>query len=125
MDKVGKFTGKTLAELRLMTQGQIRQAQKPNLDGKTKKELIEIEFDQTEFPDPTTGEDSQNGQVWRFTVIRDAEGNKLKSTRFDWTYYLTGEVDIITTTELDANDIVISTKKLKHFTDGRQPEVIK
>lgn len=123
MSDIGIYTGKTLDALRKMTQGEIRTEQNRSLDIKSKKKLIEIELSQTEFPDPTTGEDSSNGQVWRLTVIRDAEGNILRKERYDWTYYPTGEVNVITTTKLDANNNVISTKQLKHY-DGRQPEFI-
>jgi len=122
---MSKFTDKNLQELRDMNYGQIRSAQNQTFNSKSKKELIEIEMEgQTEFSDPTTGEDCPNGQVWRLTVIRDAEGTKLRSNRVDWTYYPTGEVDIITIIELDASDDIISMKQLKHYPDGRQPEWI-
>lgn len=66
-------------------------------------------------------EDSKNGQLLRVYEKTNVLGEKLGSTKIEWTYYSTGEVDTITTTELDALDQVISVKTLKHFRDGREP----
>ncbi len=41
----------------------------------------------------------------------------------DWTYYPTGEVDVITQTQFDTNDAVSKWRKIQHFTDGSQPTV--
>jgi hypothetical protein len=51
-------------------------------------------------------------------------GNKLRSQKREWSYYPTGEVDIITTTIMDENDIPILIKKIKHYLHGKQPEII-
>ena len=51
-------------------------------------------------------------------TFRDVETNKIVSTKqMTWTYYPTGEVDEITINENG------KVKIIKHFIDGRQPEV--
>lgn len=50
-------------------------------------------------------------------------GVQTGGTQTTWTYYPTGEVDTITIMKLDAANNIVSTKVIKHFTDGRQPEV--
>jgi len=71
--------------------------------------------------------DSMNGQLLRKYQTVDRNGKKISGRTIEWSYYSGQEgkrsVDIITITEMDGNDKVISTKKLKHFTDGRQPIV--
>jgi len=124
---MSKFTDKNLQELRDTNYGQIRSAQNQTFNSKSKKELIEIEMEgQTEFSDPTTGEDCPNGQVWRLTIIRDAEGNILRKQRGDWSYYEgypegKRPVDLYVGKILDANDDLISANGVKHFTDGSPP----
>ena len=78
---------------------------------------------------PVESQDCPNGQMLRIRKIRDLIGNKLGSQKFEWSYYPGQEgkrpVDIIIIIEMDANDEIISIKKIKHYLDGRQPEVIK
>ena len=69
----------------------------------------------------TTNHNVPEGQLLRVYEKTDILGNKLGSTKTEWTYYPTGEVDIITISGLDAQDQVVSQKRIKHFTDGRQP----
>jgi hypothetical protein len=69
----------------------------------------------------TVAEDGPNGQVTRVYVSKDALGNKLKSLRVNWEYYLTGEIDTIVLSDLDANDVVTVRRVIRHFLDGRQP----
>jgi hypothetical protein len=69
--------------------------------------------------------DCSNGQVLRRIQTLDREGKKLGEKKIEWTYYSSGPVDIITITQLDQNDRETSTKKIKHFLDGRQPQGIK
>lgn len=68
--------------------------------------------------------DSKSGQVLEVHETTDVLGNKLGSTKTEWTYYPTGEVDTITISGLDALDQVVSQRTIKHFTDGRQPVVL-
>lgn len=129
----------TLPQLRDATANQITQAKtavKNKIDNMTKKQLIifllrvaDIDIENMEVADREEGEGDSRGQLWQLRVVRDILGNKLRSTRFDYTYYPpqpggTQPRDTITITEMDANDKVISVKKLKHYPDGKQPKWI-
>ncbi len=129
----------TIEELRKGTANQIIQAKtavKNKIDNMTKKQFFifllkvaDIDIENFEIQDREEGEGDSRGQLWQLRVVRDILGNKLRSTRFDHTYYSsqpdgTQPRDTITITEMDENDKVISVKKLKHYPDGRQPEWI-
>ena len=114
----------------------IRTRFKVKLDLMTKRQLIilylkgnDIDIENMEVQDREEGEGDSRGQLWQLRVVRDVLGDKVRSKRFDYTYYPpqpdgTQPRDIITFTEMDRNDKVILTKKLKHYTDGKQPEWI-
>ena len=129
---MGILSDLTFEQLRNATLAQIRTAIQNKLLTLTKKQLIililkvsDIDIEKHEIQDREEGEDCPHGQLWRLRVIRDVLGNKLRSQRFDWTYYPEGPVDIITQSELNDLDQIISVRKTKHYLDGRQPEVIK
>lgn len=115
---------------------QIRTAFKTKIDNLTNKQLIililkvaNIDIENFEIQDREEGEGDSRGQLWQLRVVRDVLGNKLRSTRFDYTYHPpqpdgTQPSDTITITEMDADDKIILLKKLKHYTDGKQPEWI-
>lgn len=65
----------------------------------------------------------KDGQIASQTeVIKDVETNAVILTKtITWTYYPKGEVDEITIVETDSKGE--RRKTIKHFTDGRQPEV--
>ena len=86
---------------------------------KTKRELlIEIVGAETLSDEPARTY-CKDGQIEsQSEVMRDVETNEIVSTKqMTWTYYKTGEVDEITITENG------KTKVIKHYIDGRQPEV--
>ncbi len=126
----------TLQQIKDADVSVIRTKFKQKIDLMTKKQLIilylkgnDIDIENMEIQDRKEGEGDSRGQLWQLKVIRDVLGNKLRSTRFDYTYYPpqpdgTQPRDTITITEMDADDKVISVKKLKHYPDGRQPEWI-
>jgi len=59
-------------------------------------------------------------------TVRDVETDAVISTKtIAWTYYKTGEVDTITIAEMNADGKETGKKVIKHYTDGRQPEVKK
>lgn len=67
----------------------------------------------------TTG---KNGQEYQEDINRDIETDEVTKIRqVLWTYYDTGEVDEITIHTLGDKE---TTKVIKHFRDGRQPEII-
>lgn len=114
----------------------IRTKFKAKIDAMNKKQLTifylkgnDMDIENLEIQDREEGEGDSRGPLWQLRVVRDILGNKLRSTRFDYTYYPpqldgTQPRDTITITEMDKNDNMISIKKLKHYTDGKQPEVI-
>lgn len=88
--------------------------------------FLQVYEENLEIQDREEGEGDSRGQLWQLRVVRDVLGNKLRSTRFDYTYYSpqpdgTQPRDTITITEAGADDQVISVKKLKHYPDGKQP----
>jgi hypothetical protein len=70
---------------------------------------------------------AKDGQITSQTdVDRDVETDAVVSGRLiTWTYYPEGCVDTITIIETDAAGKETSRKVIKHYTDGRQPEVLK
>jgi len=122
------FEDLTLELLRAATKEQIITRVTNLLTSLSRKRLCEFiwtikDFDFTEIKleTLTVNHNVTEGQLLRVYERTDILGNKTGSTQIDWTYYPTGEVDTITTTELDALDQVISVKTLKHFRDGREP----
>lgn len=132
---MGILSDLNLNQLRQATLTQIRTAISTKLATLNKKQLCililkvaDIDIKNMEVQDREEGEGDSRGPLWLLRVVRDVLGNKLRSTRFDYTYYppqpdRTRPRDIITTTEMDENDQVIGIpKKLKHYPDGKQPE---
>ena len=62
----------------------------------------------------------KDGQIQsQVETVRDVETNAVILTKtITWTYYPKGEVDLITIVENGKKKII------KHFVDGRQPEVL-
>jgi hypothetical protein len=67
-----------------------------------------------------------DGQITSVTdVDRDMETGLMTGGRVvTFTYYPTGEVDTITISTRDAANVEIAKKVIKHYTDGKQPEVL-
>jgi len=89
------LTGKTINELRAMTAAEIRTAIAAHFAPLSKKELIEFEFDATEFADKPTVTTGKHGILTREQTVRDALGNVLRVETTEHTYFSTGEVDEI------------------------------
>jgi len=66
-----------------------------------------------------------DGQIKSETTITvDTETNLQVSKReVTWTYYATGEVNVITIKQYDGANNLLHTKAIKHYKDGRQPTV--
>jgi predicted double-glycine peptidase len=66
-----------------------------------------------------------DGQIESETTITvDAETNTQVNKRVvTWSYYATGEVNVITIKQYDSNNVLLHTKAIKHYKDGRQPTV--
>ena len=122
------FEDLTLEQLRAATKEQIITRVVNLLTSLSKKRICEfvwtiknVNFTEIGFETLAVNHNVPEGQLIRVYEYTDILGNKTGSQKIEWTYYPTGEVDTITTTELDALDQVISQKTIKHFTDGRQP----
>lgn len=113
----------TPAQLRAMTRAQIRTAITDAVSAMTKREMIIwlIRADAVE-DDPI--DTYENGQiVRRVEITRDPEtGERMRGRVKTWTYYPSGEVDVITISNRDAADGEVSKKRIKHYRDGRQPK---
>ncbi len=127
---MGTFSDLTLQELRGYTVTQIRTALKNKIDAASKAQLIRFILSRVDvdaavpcYDPPVKTLDAVGNLLSAILVKRDVLGNKLGTEKDERTYYATGELDTRTLTTLDASDAVIATKVIKHFTDGRQPEV--
>ena len=81
-----------------------------------------------EGDDTTTSstEKDEKGRVKKWTEDhRDIDENLLSKRVDEYSYYETGEVDIITLQVYDNKGTLTSEKKVKHFKDGKKPEVAK
>jgi queuine/archaeosine tRNA-ribosyltransferase len=116
----------TLEQLRAYTKTQIISKLSTWLTNNfTKRQLIlwlmEIDVMQLE-PERIYQVDGQIASEISVTV--DTETNLQVSKReVTWTYYATGEVNVITIKQYDANNVLLHTKAIKHYKDGRQPTV--
>jgi queuine/archaeosine tRNA-ribosyltransferase len=116
----------TLEQLRAYTKTQIISKLSTWLKNNfTKRQLIlwlmEIDVMQLE-PERIYQVDGQIASEISVTV--DTETNLQVSKReVTWTYYATGEVNVITIKQYDANNVLLHTKAIKHYKDGRQPTV--
>ncbi len=108
------LTGKTLNELRAMDAAEIRAAMATFFAPLSKKELIEFEFDATEFtdkPQVTTGE---HGILTREQTVRDALGDVVRVEARDYSYFPTGEIDEIAKIVRNASGDEIDDGRIKH-----------
>ena len=74
----------------------------------------------------TTIEKDKDGKMIKWTEeSRDLDNNLVGKRTDEYTYYPTGETDVITQKKYDSQNKLIpgSEKKIKHYLDGRQPEV--
>ena len=125
------FEDLTLEQLRAATKDQIITRVVNILTSMSRKRICEfvwtikdVSFEPISLSTLTLNHDVPEGQLLRVYEKTDILGNKTGSTKTEWTYYPTGEVDTITITELDNLDQTISTQTIKHFTDGRQPVIL-
>lgn len=54
---------------------------------------------------------------------RDMDGILIGRRVDEYSYYKTGEIDVITQSVYDSEGTLLSEKEIKHFRDGRQPIV--
>lgn len=125
------FEDITLEQLRAATKEQIINVINNRLQNMTKKQiiililrLVGVEIDTYELEETIDSQDGPNGQILRRYVRKDVLGNILSKLNIDWTYYDNGPVHEITLTDLDPSDNITAKRIIKHFLDGRQPNLI-
>ena len=114
----------TLEQLREMTKTQIINKLSTWLTNNfTKRQLIlwllgaDVIFD---TPIVAYQEDGQI--ISQLEIERDGEtGLQTRKVLTTWTYYPSGEVNVITIKTYDASNVLVDTKTIKHYRDGRQP----
>lgn len=116
----------TLAQLRSITKTQIINRLSTWLtNNMTKRQLILWLMDIDVLTLDPVRTYRADGQIESETTITvDTETNaQLEKRVTTWSYYPTGEVNIITIKVYDGSNNLLRTKAIKHYTDGRQPTV--
>ncbi len=121
----------TLKQLQSVTKAQILDGINTRLTAMTKAQLIGLILTVADdvglnlvLSDAPVIVNRPDGQIAsRATIRRNTLGIRVGRETTDWTYYPTGEVDVITTTRFDSNDAVAQRRAIQHYTDGSQPTV--
>ena len=119
------ITTLTRAQIIALNQGQLRAAINQVINGWTKREMVLFLLDSDRIVDTPIITRRVDGQVETYVEVeRDMETDvRIGGRRLTYTYYPTGEVDTIVISQRDAADKEKSKRTIKHFKDGRQPEV--
>ena len=118
------LTAMTIEQLRSATKAEILAGIRDYLAANyTRRDLIRLCRDRDTYTE-TTDTTRPDGQIFqRIEIERDGDTQAQVSRRvITWTYYATGEVNVITIERYDAINTLIRTKRIKHYRDGRQPE---
>jgi hypothetical protein len=116
----------TLEQLRALTKTQIINKLSTWLTKNfTKRQLILWLMDIEVMDMPPIRTYRADGQIASETIVTKDTGTNLQVNKREatWTYYATGEVNVITIKQYDANNVLLHTKAIKHYKDGRQPTV--
>lgn len=116
----------TLKQLRALTKTQIINKLSTWLTNNfTKRQLILWLMDMDVIDIEPVRTYQADGQIESETTITvDTETNAQVNKRVTtWTYYATGEVNVITIKQYDGSNNLLHTKAIKHYKDGRQPTV--
>ena len=110
----------TIADLETATQSL------QDWDKLTKAKLKELCYQGETTTERTMTRDDKTGDNGVLTeVCRDLLTNAVVSRRVTrWTYFPTGEIDEIAVTEFDAQGKETKRPTIKHYRDGRQPELV-
>lgn len=106
-------------EIELLRQKTLTQLKSTLLAGMSKRDLLILANGSDRIVDDPIRSYREDGQIeFQTETARDVEtGEVVYSKVITWSYYETGEVDEITILEQG------NKKVIKHFLDGRQPEV--
>ena len=116
----------TLEQLRALTKTQIINKLSTYLtNNMTKRRLILWLMDMDVIDIEPVRTYRADGQIESETTITvDTETNAQVNKRVTtWTYYATGEVNVITIKQYDGSKNLLRTKAIKHYQDGKQPTV--
>ena len=115
----------TLAQLRASTKTQIITSISSFLTANmTKHQLIVMLRDkETEWDTPVCTYNADGQIATQNEIERDEDtGLQVSRTFTTWTYYDTGEVNVILITYYDAADVEKKHKRIKHYKDRQQPD---
>ena len=95
-------------------------------DKLTKAKLRALRFKGETVSESKMTKDPKTGDLGKLVVkTRDLlSGDLLGSEETEWTYFPTGEVNLIRTTVRDGSGKVKAKRKIEHFKDRRQPRII-
>jgi hypothetical protein len=118
------ITKLTLDQLRGMSRADIRNAINDYFQAMTKREMI-LWLMETDTIQDNAIDTYENGQlVKRIEYVRDVEtGEKVRGKVTTWTYYPTGEINVIRIAETNATDGEVSHIRIKHYLDNRRPRI--
>jgi len=116
-----KATNDTSKELAKKTVKELKDLLTKDL---TKRDLLVAIVGSENIPDEIIRTYRKDNQIeYQEEVLRDGETDEVSEIKqMLWTYYKTGEVDEITTVIL--KDGKETRRVIKHYRDGRQPEVL-
>ena len=115
----------TIQQLRAATKAQIITSISAYLQANfTRRELIRLLRDRdTDWDEPIRTYRADGQIESQIEIERDDDTQVQVSKRvMTWTYYATGEVNVIKTDIYDAVDALVRTRRVKHYRDGKQPE---
>ena len=90
----------------------------------TRRELIRMLRDRdTDWDEPIRTYRADGQFESQIEIERDEDSQVQVSKRvMTWSYYVTGEVNVILIQTYDGADVLKRTKRIKHYRDGKQPE---
>jgi len=118
------LTDLTIEQLRNSTKAQILDSIRAYMQANyTRRELIKLLRERDTIWDDPIDTYYPDGQIESSNEIeRDDDTLAQVSRRYTtWTYYQTGEVNVIKIEKYDENDVLKKTQRIKHYRDGRQP----
>jgi hypothetical protein len=93
------------------------------LNAMTKVDIIAEILEGVRRRSRTKEEDERGNAVRMDETITDAYGELVGTREILWTYYNTGEVNVITVRERDDKGKLLGGYVVKHYTDGKQPKL--
>jgi len=115
----------TIQQLRASTKAQIITAITAYLQANfTRRELIRLLWERDTDWDEPIRTYRADGQIESQIEIERNDDTRVQVSKrvMTWSYYATGEVNVILVQVYDAMDVLKRTKRIKHYRDGKQPE---